>query len=571
MIPALVQKMSRHKSKVVLLSLILTLGIFFRSYHFSDWLHFEIDQSYDTLLVSPAVENGPGNLPLLGPTAGGGRSLRLGPAFYYMEFLSASIFGNTPAGHAAFVLLLSILSLPLFFLLIKRYFSSEISILLLSLYASSLYLILYSRFSWSPNVLPMLLILSFYFLLRSVGKGEKGQDMWFLLAVFSIAIITQIHFNAFFIIPATTILFLAVKRPRYKARTWALALGIFLAVYSPVIISDIQMHGQNLGYFIEKINGDSLEKSNFPEKLMQIVHYHASDYFLIVSGLDYVNGSKLKGYGFQSRSAFPWRVSAIILLIGEILILVRKFLREPAGTRKDFLLLMTIWFFISFAYYFSVIKSGLNIYPRFFLLMAPLPIILLGLLLEWLLQLRRLDLRILTYGIFMALLCSNLVGLKKYYSQLANTQTSPLSIETEDVFPNTARSTLSQQKNIARYIATSSSATGYPTYLTTIHEFESILWYHLKNMGVAFHQNIGDGPLYAQANYYLVTFPKKNLDEYLERFDIQEKQSFGSLIAYKLSPKKRQPLLEKQEAPDEITVQQKQIQQIVTWNKLLKN
>ena len=105
------KKFQARKYEIIALCAIIAIGIFFRTYHFSDWLLFEIDQSYDTRIVSRAVENGIEHLPLLGPTAGGGRALRLGPAFYYMEYASALVFGDTPTGHAMLVLILSILSI----------------------------------------------------------------------------------------------------------------------------------------------------------------------------------------------------------------------------------------------------------------------------------------------------------------------------------------------------------------------------------------------------------------------------------------------------------------------------
>ena len=69
---------------------IFALGIFLRAYNFAPWLHFELDQARDAILVGEAVEDGAGELPLLGPRAAGS-FLRLGPAFYYIEYISAKI------------------------------------------------------------------------------------------------------------------------------------------------------------------------------------------------------------------------------------------------------------------------------------------------------------------------------------------------------------------------------------------------------------------------------------------------------------------------------------------------
>ena len=84
----LIKKIKVNKLEIIFIIAIISLGIFLRIFHFSSWLHFEIDQAFDFDLVSPAVSNGPQNLHLLGPNVGGGL-LRLGPAFYYLQYASA--------------------------------------------------------------------------------------------------------------------------------------------------------------------------------------------------------------------------------------------------------------------------------------------------------------------------------------------------------------------------------------------------------------------------------------------------------------------------------------------------
>jgi 4-amino-4-deoxy-L-arabinose transferase-like glycosyltransferase len=232
-------KFFSHKLAWIFLLLILAAGVFLRTYNFSDWLHFEIDQVYDVYAVLPALENGPMDLTLLGTNAGGG-ALRLGPAYYYLQYLSALVFGNTPGGHATFVLIFSLLSLPLFYFFVRHYFSRKVSLGLLAVFAFSLYLVQYSRFAWSPNVLPFLILLAFYALLRSVSEMERRKDLWFFLAVFAITLCTQIHFNALLVVPGTALFFLLFRRPSLRLKTWLGALFIVLLLYAPMIANEIK-------------------------------------------------------------------------------------------------------------------------------------------------------------------------------------------------------------------------------------------------------------------------------------------------------------------------------------------
>ena len=103
-------KIKKHKI-VIILAIIILVGIFLRTYNLESWLFFQSDQARDLNLVNRAVENGPGWLPLLGPKAGG-TYLRLGPVFYYFEYLSALIFGTSSPAIVVFPdLLFSILSI----------------------------------------------------------------------------------------------------------------------------------------------------------------------------------------------------------------------------------------------------------------------------------------------------------------------------------------------------------------------------------------------------------------------------------------------------------------------------
>src|SRR3990167_4301732 len=135
--------MKIHGNKYILfLIIIIAVGTFQRGYHFGDWMHYELDQARDFRIIDAAITYGPGELPLQGPRAAGS-FLRLGPLFYYLEYGSALIFGNTPTGTAMIVLILSILSIPLFYVFARQFFNKEWSLGFTMLFAVSLFLVTY--------------------------------------------------------------------------------------------------------------------------------------------------------------------------------------------------------------------------------------------------------------------------------------------------------------------------------------------------------------------------------------------------------------------------------------------
>jgi 4-amino-4-deoxy-L-arabinose transferase-like glycosyltransferase len=582
------EKAKKNKLTLVIFLIIFLIGIFLRSYHFSSWLHFEIDQTYDINIVSKAVENGPGNLPLLGPTAGGGRSLRLGPAFYYMEYASALVFGNTPTGHAAQILILGILAIPLFYFFSRRYFSRNLTLVILAIFSFSSYLVLYSRFSWSPDVLPFLILFSFYALLKSVSEKEEKKERWFLLASLLIAITSQIHFNAFFIVPAVTFFFLIIRRPRFRWQIWFAAAAIFAAVYSPVIISDIKTGGQNLNYFLERLpfHTDTGSEPAKPEKdkklwekVVQDIRYNTGNYFLIISGIDNINGPHLTGssWGLLCKSCQKKLVILVlpfILFIISLLILLFNLKTEKNRERKDFLLLALLWLILSFICYFLVLYDGLYIYPRFFLPVAPLAIIFFGLILEKLYNQQKVLGLLAAILIVFILSYYNLSRIKENFSQLAEAQNKPTKAQTEDIFPDNTRVTLDQQLSIVNFIESKYKENKYPVYIKTIHEYEPVYWYYLEKRGIGYYDALSSDSAYEQGNYFyieqeILLNKKKNLSDLFSTYDIVQEKNFGILTVFYLKPKPEIISAPKQNPIDKkIPIEEFQISQLLTWKKL---
>lgn len=588
-----IEKAKENKLALSIFLIIFLIGIFLRSYHFSDWLHFEIDQTYDTLLVSPAVESGISNLPLLGPTAGGGRSLRLGPAFYYMEYLSAKIFGNEPSGHAAQVLILSILSLPLFYFFSKKYFSVPISLGIFAIFSASLYLVTYSRFSWSPNVLPFLALAAFYCLLCSVSQNDPKKNAWFLASIALAGIASQIHFISFFSIPLVFIFFLLIKRPSFNLKIWVAAFAVLLVLYSPMIISDIKTHGQNFSYFLEKLGireaqaiearEDSKNSRSIGEKTFQDARYNALEYSLIISGIDSINGKRFKGYevGIACKTCSddaPFRIAGFLFWISGISALAFRLVREKNQQKKDFLTICALWLLATFLFLLLITYDGFYIYPRFFLISAPLAMIFLGLILEFVFSIKNPFHYLIFSLIILLLLFSNIGKIFENFKQLKNSPYDKKArFETEDVFPDNSRITLQQELMILDYMAEKYEKNGFPVYLKSIHELDPVFWYFLDKKNIPYDYFSYDPDInkdiYQKGNYFLISsdLSKKAKDTKMlgSSFDIVENKNFGSLYILYLSPKTQSATLDAQDlSKKQPSEQAVQISQILTWKKL---
>ena len=202
--------------KIIIFAAIVAVGVFLRVWHFHDWLFFKMDQARDASTIQHAFLNGPGWLPLLGPKAGG-TSANLGPVFYYFQYLSTLLFHSVSPPVLAYPdLLFSILSIPLLYFFLKKYFSRDWSLILAGLYAVCFLGIQYSRFAWNPNSLVFFNLLYFYALLNIFDEGVKRKLRWVIIAGLSFAISTQLHFLSFATLPVITVVFFFFSRREIK-------------------------------------------------------------------------------------------------------------------------------------------------------------------------------------------------------------------------------------------------------------------------------------------------------------------------------------------------------------------
>ena len=554
-----------------------------RFYNFSYWLHFELDQSRDAKVINLAIENGPGSLPLLGPRAGGS-FLRLGPIFYYFKYASALIFGNTPSGMAAIIMIFGILAMPLFYLLTRRYFSKIVSSSLLAIFATSLFLVMYSRFSWNPNPLPLFIILAFYGLLKAVDGEEKNKGNWLLISAFAVAVATQLHFLAFVSVPIIAAIFLIIKRPKIKLRYWLGAIAIILVMNSPVIINDIKTGGKNISQLYEVILGktDKESEKSLIRKIEKDYKEHSAGYFLMLSSKDseLPEIKKIPSISIECDSGckqdLPMGILSFILFsLGIVLLIIRLFF-EKDTRKKDFLLVISIWFIISFGLFLPI---AFSISPRFWLLASALPFVFLGLILEFLGKIAPKKIA-LSLAVLITLLfcCSNLYETYKRFNEMKNVPYKAFDTAPDRILKEKNRVTLEQQYMIVDYIKNFYDQNKYPIYLDSDPFHKRSLTFILENKKVTvvdFKGITKSGKVYRNGNYFLVFPSNANLDkeigQYSGFYDLYETKQFGTMKVLHFVPKQEAINREQQEVSVEDRSNSKDVRGVpkrYTWEEI---
>lgn len=425
--------LKKANNLTIIVLLLIVLGAFFvRAYKFDDWLYFKMDQSRDAFLINNIVENGPGYLPLLGARAGATEVekgfLRLGPIFYYFQYLSVVISGSTQPPVLAYPdLFFSIAAIILLYFFARLYFSRKYSLMVTAMYAFSFIIIQYSRFAWNPNSLQFFLLLSFYGMLRFFGEEKNRKKyLWLTLWILGIVVGSQLHFFGFFGLVGISGLFTLFKLEVWKkeklylyfkakpifsfSKYAAVAIFVFAFLYAPVIISDIEEKGQNSRNFISALSSKA-EKKPFVEKVSKNISENLNYYCLITTS---------ECYGEEDGMETLAKILTTIVLLGGIFLVLRAFRREGNLPRKDFLALLLIWVGV---YFVLMVPVSFQLRPRFFIVVFAVPFILLGIIYEYLAE-KIGHKKAIQVGAFISVLIIgwNSYGTYAWFSEQANSQ-----------------------------------------------------------------------------------------------------------------------------------------------------
>lgn len=535
--------------QIGLLCLVIALGFFLRSYHFADWLHFELDQSRDAIVVDRALEGSIVDLPLLGPKAAG-TLLRLPPTFYNFQYLSAIIFGASPSGMAVLVMLASTATLFFFFLLVRRYFSWGVSLWLTLLMAVSHFFVMYGRFAWNPNFVPFFAVLGWYGLLRAVDESdaEKRRQAWFVGGVVSLVIATHFHFLALLTLPPAAAAFLLYTRPRFSWRVWVIVLGLAVFTFLPVVLNEIKAGGTNTTEFIKAITkkSDTGEDHILIEKMIRNVSEHALHALVITTGYEggtfpsflWVDG-RLRWNCPERCDAgkVPGTIAVLILLLAVLTLLFRWY-TEPEREKKNFLTLLIVWLAFSAALFTLLAYS---VAPRFFLIAGPVFLILLVLLLQTIAErLPRLIGRGFLVSAFTALVIMNLSFLTHRFGELQKAPAVAVDSVPDRILKERVRVTLAQQNKIIDYLEQRSQASGFPIYMYSQPEYRRALKYLLGKRGIQ-NDVLETGSVYRQGVYVLILRTQSDretaLKKYMQSYTVQGEVSFGTLTLTELVPR----------------------------------
>ena len=567
------------KNKIIIIILVLIAeGLFLRLYNLTEWLHFQLDQSRDAFLIKEVMEKGIGELPLLGPRAGGS-FLRLGPAYYYLMYFLAKISSSThPIIFVLPEILGSIAFVPMFYLLVRRLFTKNWSLILTVLAVNSTFLITYDRFSWNPNLMPLFSAITIYCWLKYLEAKRKAERKsalkWIALVALAVGIFVQLHFVAFVAIPIILVLtaiilgaFFKIFKPEITKRYLkglsaeiAVLLAVFLITQTPMILNEYLTKGINTKELFSTVSekGEKDKLHSLSEKLIQNLWVYPKGYFITTTGVEFVDypvwltrpNLNILCETECHKNVAPTVFASILFLFSaaSFLVIFVKKTREAASLKKyspkslkaigewEFYLLLAIWIIVPWWAFYSL---SFSLRPRFFLFSIVPFWIITGLFLR---KLSRSYLgKITSIVLVAALLVSNTVSTVIRFERSASASQIDQGDYPQDQMlfqDETYPVVLDQQEKIAEWIRQQYAKDAEYVFLwAPSYYYRPILYLLSDTMGDKIRY-MSNYPMLAQGSYFAVsrtTKPEKFFrGARTDLFRVADYQVVGTLTVYKL-------------------------------------
>ncbi|MBU0572427.1 glycosyltransferase family 39 protein [Patescibacteria group bacterium] len=236
----------QNPKEAAILAAILIVGAFLRLYRIGEYMTFLGDEGRDVIVVGRLLTEG--DLILVGPGTSIG-NMYLGPLYYYMMAPALFLARYSPIGPAIQIALLGIATIFFVWLVGREWFGKRVAFIAAFLYTIAPTVIIYSRSSWNPNIMPFFSLLCIYGLWKI---WQKSEWKWLVITAVSFAFTLQSHYLGLILIPILGIFWLLTflksrktKKTKSFLRHTVHAVILFAVLMSPLIVFDARHNWRN--------------------------------------------------------------------------------------------------------------------------------------------------------------------------------------------------------------------------------------------------------------------------------------------------------------------------------------
>ena len=206
-------------NKKIFLFLIIVISVFFRFFRVAELAKFNYDEARDSIIERKMIIDK--KITLLGPeTKIGNKTIYFGPLHYYLMTPALGIINFNPLGPYFWTAALGVATTFFIYLLTRSLFSS-------AFYAVFPVAVIFNRWAWNPNTIPLFATLFLLFLFKRK----------FILSGLMFGLVIQLHFTAAGL--ALVILYKLVTKKLNLHSLIKLLFGLSIGL-APMIIFDLR-------------------------------------------------------------------------------------------------------------------------------------------------------------------------------------------------------------------------------------------------------------------------------------------------------------------------------------------
>jgi hypothetical protein len=291
--------------------------------------------------------------------------------YAYLSLPFILLFGLTPMSVRAVSLIMGLLGMLVFYLLSKELFTSRTAgIAAMFFIAINPWHIMMSRWALESNLLPTLILLSVYMLLKSFRTPKWSYGFTIMLALSLYAYGTSYFFVPIFAL-GTGILLFYTRALKLRTILWNGVLFILMAlpIFLFIMINRLSLEGISTPLFsIPRLTTPRVEQvtSIFGGQLLHTISSNFREFMkILISGSDGLPWNSISPYGYAYPIALPF------VLIG--LVLMFTTLRSRGRERMGWVVVL-LWLFVSVLMTFvtnvNINRMNVIFYPIILLIVA---------------------------------------------------------------------------------------------------------------------------------------------------------------------------------------------------------
>lgn len=236
--------------KISLITLITAVFLYVFSFSLRYWKLTKIapfvdDQARDAITVMEHLDQ---HKPfVLGPKASVG-NFSVQPFYYYFISIPILLFHGNPDAISLSIIIIESFTPVLLYLFIKRYWNEQSGQITGFLYAVSPFIIIFSSFAWSPNLIPFFSVLMLFSSFEYLIRGKK----WMIVLSFVSAVLAfQMHYQATILFLYLIFVFLyALIVQKKSLLPWLVAGMVGVLTLIPLLF-DLNLTLQNMHNLIQ--------------------------------------------------------------------------------------------------------------------------------------------------------------------------------------------------------------------------------------------------------------------------------------------------------------------------------